>query len=248
MAISVCPYAERSVPAALQSLSAGSYTSQEALASDFQEPTTEDTILFNDTFRTNFGAELRILPSTLTRATPAMSAAGLESPSEPRRCIQLQVEATMLDSTVDAAGGFARLGCLRGTSSRIGFALAHAPGHLAMAVYDLGTPEAKAMVQAALAEGHLYLALRADGDRSVIRLRINARMRAVFEESLGAPPCSVAEFSEGLSGLTQALQDTGMYRQLDVDPLGLRSIRLSVCLPDAEQAPHIELTRLIDLH
>lgn len=204
--------------------------------------------MFNNTIQTSFGAELRILPSTLTSATPPLAAAGLASPAEPRRCIQLQVDAAMLGSTVDAAGGFARLGCLRGASSRIGFALAHAPGHLAMAVYDLGTPEAKAMVRAALAEGHLYLALHNDDRRSVIRLRITERMRTVFEESLGAPPCSFAEFSEGLSGLTQALRDTAMYRQLDVDPLRLRSIRLSVCVPDAEQAPHVELARLTDIH
>lgn len=204
--------------------------------------------MFNDTIRTTFGAELRILPSTLTSATPAATAAGLESPAELRRCIQLQVDAAMLGSTVDTAGSFARLGCLRGASSRIGFALTHAPGHLAMAVYDLGTSEAKAMVQAALAEGHLYLALHDQDHRSVIRLRITQRMRAVFEESLAAPPCTVAEFSEGLSGLTLALQDTTMYRQLDVDPLRLRSIRLSVCLPDAGQAPHVELTRLTDIH
>lgn len=204
--------------------------------------------MFNDTIRTSFGAELHILPSTLTSATPALSAAGLESPAEPHRCIQLQVDAAMLGSFADAAGGFARLGCLRGTSSRIGFALAHEPGHLAMAVYDLGAPEAKAMVQSALAQGHLYLALSNEDRRSVIRLRITQRMRAVFEESLGAPPCSVAEFSEGLSGLTHALLDTAVYRQLDVDPLTLRSIRLSVCLPDAEPAPHVELTRLTDIH
>lgn len=204
--------------------------------------------MFHDTIRTSFGAQLRIIPSKLTSATLAVPTTGLESPVEPRRCIQLQADIAMLGSTVDAAGGFARLGCLRGTSSRIGFVLAHAPGHLAMAVYDLGTPEAKAMVQAALSEGHLYLALSNDNHRSVIRLRITERMRTVFEESLGAPPCSVAEFSEGLSGMTKALLDTAMYRQLDVDPLTLRSIRLSVCLPDAELAPRVELTRLTDIH
>ncbi|MFO1340617.1 MAG: hypothetical protein U1F53_20755 [Burkholderiaceae bacterium] len=204
--------------------------------------------MFKDTLPTAFGAQLHIVPSSLTNAIPARRFAEAGSLSGHRRCVQLQVDAAMLDGTESLAGGFARLGCLRGTFSRIGFALAHAPGHLAMAVYDLGTPEAKAMVRSALAEGYLHLDLRHQDRRSLLRLRVTERMRAVLDESLGAPPCSVAEFTEGLAGLTRELRETAMYWQLDVDPLRLQSIHLSVCLPVASDAPDIELTRLIDIH
>lgn len=207
--------------------------------------------MFNDIIQTSFGAELHILRSTLTSATPVKGAVApplASAPAPVRSCIQLQVHEAMLASAVTSDGGFVRLGCLRGASSRIGFAMAHSLGHLAMAVFDLGAVDAKAMVQGALADGRVFLALHHGGRHSVLGIRLTDRMRAVFEESLGAPPCSFTEFTEGLFGLTEALRDAAMYRQLDVDPLKLRSIRLSVCLPDAEGAPHIELTRLVDIH
>ncbi len=205
--------------------------------------------MFQETISTSFGAAFSMLPTSLLYVphdAAQDSSEVLQRWSAP--ILQLRVPRPLLMDAPGKGASFIRLGCLQGEDARIGVAMAYAPGHYAMAVYDHGDPQAKDMSQAMLKAGRVHLMLRGEKDSMLVAVRLTELMRGVLKDCQNAAPSTFGVFADALSGITKALCEADTYREMGINPYELQTVTLSVCMPRGGQPTDVEVIPLDKVH
>jgi hypothetical protein len=193
--------------------------------------------LFNETSTTSFGATFTMTPTSLV----CIPAAEPHSPSVNGNTsaiplLQLWAPDELLVEGFGQSTSFARLGFMKRDAMRIGVAMAYTAGHYAMVMYDHGEPEVKEMSQHLLAKGRAHLVLRSEDHFTLPVVTLTEPMRQSLQASIEqASPSAFSEFVDAIADTRDALQTADTYRAMGVDPLGLRSVTLSVCVPPRGQ-------------
>lgn len=126
--------------------------------------------------------------------------------------------------------------------------MAYAGGHFAMGVFDHGDSQAKEMTHATLKSGRARLMLRGDTGSTLVLARVTDPMRRVLSSCLGAAPSSFGDFAEAIGGVSNALCASDMYRELGLDPRDLRTVTLSVCMPQSGASAELTVAPLAKVH
>lgn len=202
--------------------------------------------MFQNTISTSFGAALTLRLTSLVYPSQT-AAATSNSARHSQAALQLHVPEPMLLEAPPKAASFVRLGCLQGERSRIGVAMAYAPRHFAIGIYDHGDPEVKKMTQTSLSAGRVNLVMRGESDSTLVTVRLTDLMRGVLEKCLASEPSTFGEFTEALAGIAERLSSVDMYRQMGVEARELQTVTLSVCMPNGGHATEVVVAALANL-
>jgi hypothetical protein len=203
--------------------------------------------LFQNTIRTSFGAALTLRLTSLVHPSQAAATSSTTHHPQATPALQLHVPEPMLLAAPPKATSFVRLGCLQGERSRIGVAMAYAPRHFAIGIYDHGDPEVKKMTRASMNAGRVNLMMRGESDSTLVTVRLTDLMRGVLDKCLASEPSTFGDFTEALAGIAERLSSVDMYREMGIEARELQTVTLSVCMPNGGQATEVVVAALANL-
>ena len=198
--------------------------------------------MFDQSFSTSFGVTVNVLPSTLLHL-PAVKSCSVARAIGASPVVQLHVSEEMESRYQRLSGSHVRLGSLQGEVCRIGVAISYVEGHFALGLFDHGDAQVKEMSQAALRVERFHLLFRSGGERTLVSVPLTANMRQFLTEGKLVPPCTVADYFGAASSTVKSLTQRGLYAEMGIDADTLKSVTVSVCLPNSADHSDLEVVK-----
>ena len=200
--------------------------------------------MFYQSFRASFGVTINVFPSTLlhvpepSTAPPSQGHAIGASP-----VVQLHVSKAMEARCHRLGGSHLRLGSLQAEVSRIGVAIAYSEGHFALGLFDHGNALVKEMSSVALQVERFHLLIRAGVERTLFSVPLTANMRQFLGDGQFVPLSTVGDFTNAVSSIVRSLTKRDLYAQMGIDADTLKSVTVSVCMPDFHDDSTVEAVK-----
>lgn len=200
------------------------------------------------TGETNFGCPLQLC-STSFRTMRAMKVVvpGGEKMLDASNVIVMAAPAAMLRAGRRNDGSNTRHGWMRNGNEMVGLSMAYIDRHFAVAIYDLGEPQAQEMARLALAEDCTRFMLCHGDEEVLVTPSLTADCRMAYEEAQVARPASFASFMRATASLTQSFTLAETFSGMGLDPDLLRSVSVSVCLPQPTEACTVQVMEAKEL-
>ena len=138
-----------------------------------------------------------------------------------------------MQAAVNLKGCDMRLGALCLPDARLGLVLAKSHVDLSIGLFELGHPQAQALVRHALKKGRLPVALEADGQHLFIDTQLTSMARGVFEDSQGRLPAPMAASHRAAAQVIKHLRAFNTAHSYAPEPETLQHIIVSLCTGDA---------------
>lgn len=200
------------------------------------------------TLETSLGCPLQLC-STNFKTMRAMKVVvpGGEKMLDSSNVIAMAAPVAMLRAGRRNDGSNTRQGWMRNGHEMVGLSMAYIDRHFAVAIYDLGEPLVQEMARLALAEDCTRFMLCHGDEEVLVTPSLTADCRMAYEEAQAARPASFASFMRATASLTQSFTLAETFSGMGLDPDLLRSVSVSVCLPQSTEACKVQVMEAKEL-
>lgn len=203
---------------------------------------------FDITLETDFACRLQVY-STEFEPMRAMKVAvpGGERMLDESHVIAMAAPAAMLRAGRRHDGSSTRHGWMRNGDEMLGLSMAYIEEHFAVAIFDLGEPQAQEVARLALVEDCSRFMLCHGEEQVLVTPSLTADCRQAFEDAQTARPASFSSFMRAMASLTRTFTLGETYAGMGLDPSQLKSVTVSVCMPRAAEANDLRVIEARDL-
>lgn len=200
------------------------------------------------TLETSFGCPLQLC-STSFKTMRAMKVVvpGGAKMLDASSVVAMAAPVAMLRAGRRNDGSNTRHGWMRNGDEMVGLSMAYIDRHFAVAIHDLGEPQAQEMARLALAEDCTRFMLCHGEEEVLVTPSLTADCRMAYQEAQVARPASFASFMRATASLTRSFTLAETYSGMGLDPALLRSVTVSVCVPQAVDACAVQVMEAKEL-